>query len=341
MVKKLRAPEIKGGPWINSKPLAPGDLRGRAVLVDFWTYSCVNCLRTLPYLKEWHRRYAKDGLVIIGVHSPEFEFEKDPENVRDFMIRNGIDYPVVLDNDYSVWSAFANKYWPHHYFIDGRGYIRYDHAGEGGYGHSEQVIQALLKEIDPKLEFSKVSELAEMTESGMVCYPMSAELYTGFHRGVVGNPVPLAENAPQYYQDKGDREDGAFYLSGRWEEAAEYARHSRKTKRREDYLAIAYHGLEVNAVMGPSERGAAFRVYILRDGEPLPHEARGADIREDETGTFVEVDLPRMYRLIDEEAYGRHELKLLTGSDQFQIYAFTFGSCAGPAKVKEEQRKAA
>lgn len=339
--RRIRTPELKGGPWFNSEPLAIAELKGKVVVVDFWTYSCVNCLRTLPYLKEWHRRYAKDGLVVIGVHSPEFEFEKDPGNVGDFLRRNALEYPVVMDNAYTIWQAYANQYWPHHYFIDADGYIRYDHIGEGGYEQSELIIQTLLSEANPSLSYLKVSEVAEESEAGAVCYPMSAELYTGFARGAIGNPVVLEEDRPQMYRDGGVHEEGFFYLDGAWLETPEYARHARATAFPEDYLAIEYHGLEVNAVMGPATRGKTFRVYLAREGRPLPESACGADVSADERGTYVAIDIPRMYRIIEEEAYGKHELKLITDSDQLQVYAFTFGGCTAPPAVRDEQRRIA
>ena len=140
-------PPLEGlGPWINSPPLTAQQLRGKVVLIDFWTYSCINCLRTLPYLKAWNERYAKDGLVIIGVHAPEFAFERDPANVRKAVADLGIRYPVALDNRYVVWNALKNSYWPAHYFFDAQGRLRYHHHGEGEYDLSERVIRQLLAE---------------------------------------------------------------------------------------------------------------------------------------------------------------------------------------------------
>ncbi|EGD59679.1 cytochrome c biogenesis protein [Novosphingobium nitrogenifigens DSM 19370] len=138
-----------GGTWINSAPLSRQDLRGKVVLVDFWTYSCINCLHTLPYLKAWQDKYGKDGLVIVGVHAPEFDFEKDLGNVRRAIARFDITYPVVTDNDYRIWNSFSNRYWPAHYFVDAQGRIRHSHFGEGDYDQSEKVIQQLLAEAHP------------------------------------------------------------------------------------------------------------------------------------------------------------------------------------------------
>ncbi|MCL4498767.1 MAG: thioredoxin family protein [Chloroflexi bacterium] len=340
MKKNERAPELSGGPWLNSEPLSIAELRGKVVLVDFWTYTCINCLRTLPYLKEWHRRYAPDGLVVIGVHSPEFVFERNPENVKDFLIRNEIEYPVVLDNDYKIWSAYANRYWPHHYFADKNGYIAYDHIGEGDYERSELVIQALLQNANPKLAFPAVSRITKETEDGAVCSPVSTELYVGFARGSIGNPVGLTGNKPQQYVDGGTHDEGLFYLSGTWLEAPDYARHM-GTGGVEGAISIHYRGLEVNAVMGPWAKGRSFKARVTRDGARLPKNAWGADIQENEEDPFVLVDSPRMYRVVEETVYGEHDLTLHIGSDQMTIYAFTFGSCIVPQTIREEQRKIA
>src|SRR5438874_7721634 len=154
---KVRAPEI-GRIWLNSPPLSLRQLRGKAVLIDFWDYTCVNCIRTLPYLKAWHERYAAKGLVIIGIHTPEFTFAQYESNVERGVREFGLTYPIVIDTNYELWKAFANKYWPAKYLIDKEGYISGAHFGEGAYAETEQIIQELLREIDPSVALPDIME---------------------------------------------------------------------------------------------------------------------------------------------------------------------------------------
>ncbi|MFA6604356.1 MAG: redoxin domain-containing protein, partial [Patescibacteria group bacterium] len=167
------------GPWLNSAPLAAADLAGRVVLIDFWTYSCINCLRTLPHLQAWHEAYGKTGLTIIGVHTPEFDFEKETINVQRAAERHGLTYPIVLDNDYVLWNRYRNRCWPAHYFIDAGGNIRYRHFGEGDYAHSEEIIRTLLAEAG-KIPPAEPVHLAEPT---LACAgQLTPETYLGFDR---------------------------------------------------------------------------------------------------------------------------------------------------------------
>jgi thiol-disulfide isomerase/thioredoxin len=170
---KVRAPEI-GRVWLNSTPLSFRQLRGRAVLVDFWDYTCVNCIRTLPYVQAWHERYRDKGLTVIGVHTPEFTFAQYESNVERGIREFGLTYPIVIDSDREIWKAFANRYWPTRYLLDQGGYLRYGHFGEGGYGECEQVIQELLREIDPDLNLPAFMEpVREADQAGAICYRAS------------------------------------------------------------------------------------------------------------------------------------------------------------------------
>ena len=170
---KVRAPEIGRG-WLNSTPLSFRQLRGRAVLVDFWDYTCVNCVRTLPYVQAWHQRYRDQGLTVIGVHTPEFTFAQYESNVERGVREFGLTYPIVIDNNREIWTAFANRYWPTKYLLDKDGYLRFGHFGEGGYAECEQVIQELLREIDPALDLPAIIEpLREEDHAGAICYRAS------------------------------------------------------------------------------------------------------------------------------------------------------------------------
>ncbi|HEY4643309.1 MAG TPA: redoxin family protein [Bacteroidota bacterium] len=323
-----KAPEIEGEAWINSKPLKIGDLKGRVVLVDFWEYTCVNCIRTFPYVTEWHKRYADKGLVIIGVHTPEFEFGKKLTNVKDAVDRFGIKYPVVLDNEYKTWTNYQNQYWPRKYLVDKDGTIRYDHIGEGGYGVTEKKIQELLKEVNPGVQFPPVMDpIRGADKPGAVCYPVTPELYCGYGRGRIGNPKGYSAKQVVEYNDPGNHTDGYVYLNGKWFSGDEFLRHGENTEHLDDFVAIKYHALEVNAVIKPSGI-ESFRVEVTQDGKAVGHDDRGEDLRVDSDGrTFIHVQEPKMYNIIRNKSFGTHELRIASKSDQFEIYAYTFSSC--------------
>lgn len=327
MGSKIRASEISGGTkWFNGEPLSIKELKGKVVLVDFWTYSCVNCLRTLPFIKEWYNRYKDKGLQIIGVHTPEFGFEKEEQNVERFLSKADINYPVILDNNHEIWNRFANRYWPSKYLIDANGYIRYTHYGEGAYAETERLIQQLLKEKDPSLDPGPISEMAESEEIGKVCYPVTSETYTGFARGLPGNKKRSFDNVFDY-QDAEKHQEDRFYLQGQFVIKPAYVRHCRRTDNLADYLLLKYKSFEVNAVMKASlEENLA--VYLELDGRPIDAAIKGADVEYDERGrSLVLVTEPKLYNLIQNSDINPHELIMRCDSDQWEIYAFTFGAC--------------
>jgi len=183
-------------------------LRGRVVLIDFWDYTCLNCIRTLPYIKEWHARYADKGLTVIGVHSPEFLFARYESNVERGIEEFGLTYPVVVDSNMELWQAFANRYWPSKYLIDANGYLRYAHFGEGAYRETEENIQELLREIHPDLTLPKLLDpLRDTDRQGAVCYQPSPELYLGHRRGRIGNAGEFIEDQPADYSHSGELRD--------------------------------------------------------------------------------------------------------------------------------------
>jgi len=325
----VRAPEFVGGApdWINTTPLTLRSLRGRPVLVDFWEYTCVNCLRTLPYIAEWNRRYAGLGLVIVGIHTPEFGFSADRANVEAAVKRLGIRYPVLLDNQRKNWSAYANSFWPHHYLIDAAGRIVYDHIGEGGYGETEQAVQGVLREINPSAKLPPLMAPVRPEDApGAVCYPVTPELYAGYERGGLGSPEGYTRDTPAMYTDlPSGREDGLLYAHGLWRAEREAMVHARISA--DDYLAIRYHALGVNAVMRSTD-GRPLRVYLRQDQAPLSREDAGDDVRFDGEGrAYVTVDAPRMYSLVKNRKFGYRVLQLSSVSDTLALYAFTFTSC--------------
>lgn len=328
---KSAIPTLKGDYWFNSPPLTPEELRGKVVLVDFWDYTCVNCLRTMPYMRAWYDRYHDKDLVIIGVHAPEFEFGKNPKNIEEAVQRLGLKYPIVMDNEYHIWKAFNNHYWPAKYLFDARGRLRYNHAGEGDYDRTESEIQKLLRELHSGEKFPPpLSGLTHEDKPGAVCYPMTPELYAGYWRGNIGNPEGYQPETIVHYHDSEHHHDGALYLEGQWKNEYQAMRHAEKTNRLSDYALIKYHAIEVNAVIKP-EGESPFRVVVFQDGKPLSKEDKGADIQYDDQGrSYLNILEPRMYRVVYNQKYGIHELKLASDSPAFALYAYTFGACTVP-----------
>ena len=338
-----RAPELTGlDGWLNSEPFTLADKQGQVVLVDFWTYTCVNCVRTLPYIKEWHDKYADKGLVILGVHAPEFEFEKIPENVAMARDDHGLEYPIAQDNDLQTWRAFENQYWPAKYLIDKDGAIRYTHFGEGAYVETEEQIRDLLSEAGADLTSVAISTEPER-EVDMRAFSgedpfarQTRELYAGFIRNfgaLRGGTPPYVMHEDFYgapsqdllYEDPGDHRNHHIYLQGMWHNGLEELVHARETEDYDDYLAFNFMATEVNVVLSEGEEPYDVRITI--DGQPLDETQAGADIMFDDDGnSFVRVDSSDMYNIVQLPEYSGHELKLSSNSDQLAIFAFTFGS---------------
>jgi thiol-disulfide isomerase/thioredoxin len=328
---KIHAPDLVGGYWVNSEPVSIESLRGNAVLIDFWDYTCVNCIRTLPYVTEWHRRYHDKGLAVIGVHAPEFSFAKELDGVKRAIEEFGIEYPVVMDNGYSIWQAYANRYWPAKYLVDRDGYIRAYHHGEGAYRETEEALQALMREIDANVELPQLMDAVRESDApGAVCYRVTPETYLGYQRGRIGNPAGYQINSVATYKDPGAHAEGYFYLEGEWRADEEYVMKPYGSEK-ESSVTIRYMSKEVNLVMNPL-LGKPGRAYLTQDGEPLVQDDAGEDVAfEDDGRAFVDVDRPRMYRLVNNRAIGGHDLTLTTSSSGLALYAYTFVSCVAPA----------
>jgi cytochrome c biogenesis protein CcdA/thiol-disulfide isomerase/thioredoxin len=306
------APEFTGTQrWFNTpggRPLTLEALRGRVVLIDFWTYTCINCLRTLPYLEAWDARYRRDGLTIVGVHSPEFPFERDAGNVAGAINREGIRYPVAQDNELSTWDAWGNRYWPAEYLIDARGQVRHVHFGEGEYDRTEMAIRALLREAGAR-------DPGAMAEPRGVVHPTfeaTPETYLGRARAERFDPPPLA--GTKTYAQPGELKTSHFALSGTWnvdDVSATAVEHA------------AIHGSIVGKdaylVLSPPHRGAG-RVTVELDGHPIPADRAGGDVH----GGVVRVDRQRLYDLVSAPK-GEHHRLTLRVSPGVGAYAFTFG----------------
>jgi thiol-disulfide isomerase/thioredoxin len=313
---------IKG--WINSEPLTLRDLRGKIVLLDFWTYSCVNCVRTLPHLKLLHEKYADAGLVIVGVHTPEFEFEREEENVRAAVEKYGIKHPVALDSENTTWILYGNRYWPKQVLIDSRGRIRYEHAGEGGYAEIEEKIIELLAEIGVQVEAS-VRKLGreEKFKLYKAFAQMTPEIYLGSKKGQgFGNSQVCVPGSCIRFIDRGEHLPNKVYLSGDWIQDLERIRHATDE---EGYIALKYTASQVNVVAGPYSAGK-FKVYVLLDGKPLTRKNAGKDILFAKDGqSFFLVYRPDMFEIVDTQHQEQHEVKLIVHSSEATFYTFTFG----------------
>jgi cytochrome c biogenesis protein CcdA/thiol-disulfide isomerase/thioredoxin len=305
------APEfVDNQRWFNTpgdRPLTLRSLRGRVVLVDFWTYTCINCLRTLPYLTAWDRTYRRDGLTIVGVHSPEFPFEKDAGNVEEAIERNGIHYPVVQDNDLATWNAYGNQYWPAEYFIDARGRVRFVHYGEGEYGKKEQIIRELLREAGHPVA-RRDSGASGIAPSAGVTTP---ETYLGAARAErFSNPML----SPGSYDFGAPPAPGPneFAYHGRWRIGLDSATAEGGS------LDLDFGARRVYLVLGSPGRARSIRVLL--DGRPIPAGMAGSDVHDG----VVDVTDQRLYNLVDLPAVGRHRLTLEPEAGVMG-YAFTFG----------------
>ena len=332
--------------WLNGEAttIARELAKGNIVLIDFWTYTCINCVRTFPFLREWHAKYADLGLTIIGVHTPEFEFEKITENVLDSIEQYDIGWLVAQDNDFRTWRAFNNRYWPAKYLIGPAMDIRYQHFGEGDYLETEHEIRRAL--LDAGWDVTDIPE--GTTAVAPVRDPQSRgqtrELYGGTRRNygsvqyAAQRDYYLEAGTAQHYTDVTGslesrlqaRDHHKWYLQGLWRNEEEAIVHARTTENLEDYLAFKFTSRTVNVVLTLPEDGESFNVYIEMDGRWLRPNETGADILFDGDGrSYVRVTRNDLYRLVVLDEWSTHELKLRSNSDQLAIFAFTFGSYLG------------
>jgi thiol-disulfide isomerase/thioredoxin len=307
LTAKIAAPEIiPGGVWLNSSPLSISELRGKVVLIDFWTYSCINCQRTFPYLKSWWQKYSDKGLVIIGVHSPEFEFEKDEKNLRMAISDFQLPYPIVQDNNFATWRAFNNNYWPAKYIIDKNGFIRYTHFGEGNYDEEEHEIQTLLLETGAKIG------TGEIKNPTYQIYAQTPETYLGYGRlANFASPESVLQDATANYSFPSNLTENNVAYEGQWILTKEYANPQKGAKLRLDFDAK-----EVFLVM--RSKTSISKLKVLLDGE---QKSEGIDAT---TGT-INVNQDRLYKLINLSSQGRHTLELEFEDNNCEIFAFTFG----------------
>ena len=314
-----KSPELQGiSGYINtSQEEIDKQLEGKVVLYDFWTYSCINCIRTLPYLTAWDEKYSDEGLVILGIHTPEFEFEKKYDNVVFATEKFGIEYPVIQDNEKEIWNDFQNRYWPRKYIADHEGYIRFDHIGEGAYKETEEVIQLLLKEraniIGNVVEEKELVNLDEFRHATF----RTPELYFGYKfaegRNQLGNEEGFSKNKIVDFQLPGQFKQHYFYMEGMWENNKD----GMKLVDDAGKIVLNFNAKQVNIV---ADGNAVLNIQY--DGGNIPEVSRGYDI---EPNRQVMISEPRLYNLIELEQEGPHEIIIEVTGPDFEIFTFTFG----------------
>jgi cytochrome c biogenesis protein CcdA/thiol-disulfide isomerase/thioredoxin len=316
-------PSLSGAvQWLNSPPLTAQDLRGKVVLVDFWTYSCINCLRSLPYVKAWAQKYRDQGLVVIGVHAPEFAFERNVDNVKRATHDLGVDYPVAIDNNYAIWRAFGNQYWPAHYFVDAKGQIRFHHFGEGDYAHSEQVIQQLLAEAGHANTGAMVSDDTAAKGVQMAADNadmQSPETYVGYERAEnFGGRGGESHDRVHTYAAPAQLALNEWGLAGAWNVGSEQATLAAST----GTIVYRFHARDLHLVLGPGKDNKPVRFRVSIDGA-APGNAHGSDVMADGTGTVTE---QRLYQLVRQSGdVTDHTFAIEFLDPGVQAYAFTFG----------------
>lgn len=313
-----KAPELTGiSGYINTTPEElDADMKDKVILYDFWTYSCINCIRTLPYITAWNTKYADQGLLIIGIHSPEFEFEKDFNNVQTAVKQYDITYPVVQDNEMKTWKAFENRYWPRKYIADSEGYIRYDHIGEGGYAETEKIIQELLQERNQLLglNIASAQPLVDLEEHQFIA-SQTPELYFGYNfafgRNQLGNSEGFKPDQIVSYSLPEKLTRDYFYLEGQWQNFGDRM----KLVSENGKIILPYFARSVNIVATNESE-----LKILLDGNPVSPENAGADVQDG----VAHISGDRLYNLISSPDAGAHTLTIIP-KPGFEIYTFTFG----------------
>jgi len=307
--------------WLNSEPLTAAGLRGHVVLISFWTYTCINWLRTLPYVRAWAEQYKQHGLVVIGVHTPEFAFERNVENVRRAAKDLQVDYPIAIDSDYAIWTAFDNHYWPALYFVDAQGQIRHHQFGEGDYEQSEMIVQQLLAEagsgdIGDELVSVDTSGVEAAADWGSL---RSGENYVGYERTEnFASPGGVVFDMPRVYAAPARLRLNEWALVGDWT----VGRQATVLNAADGRIAYRFHARDLHLVMGSAARGTSARFRVLVDGEP-PGTAHGGDVDEEGNGTVSEQRLYQLIRQPQPITDRLFEIAFLDGG--VEAYAFTFG----------------
>jgi thiol-disulfide isomerase/thioredoxin len=331
--KHIHAPELFGNYWLNSEPISLRERTGGVVLLDFWDYTCINCIRTLPYIQAWQKKYEAFGLTVVGVHTPEFDFAASEERVQKALEIFNITYPVMLDNEARIWNAYAIRSWPTRCLIDRDGYIRFVQHGEGGYVEFERALQQLLSEAGSHGELPVLTvPFRDEDRAGAVCFRPTGELFLGYLRGALGNPEGYNPESTLEYTDPGIYLPERFYATGKWMNERQCLRYD-GSEGEDGAILLPYQACDVNAVMG-SRDGSLCEVIVQQNGHPLPKEKSGDDIVQlpgQQTSMFV--DAPKMYMIVRNKEFGSQMLKLSTSNPNLEIYSFSFTTSVIPELI--------
>lgn len=329
--------------WVNSEPLSKKIFHGKVTLVYFWDYTSLNCLRDMTFIKKWYETYSSLGFQVIFVHAPEFDFAKDSGNVEAAIKRYGIIFPVVLDNDFTLWKSYKVFAWPTKVFVAQDGSIQHVRAGEGEYLETEGNLRLMLENLNKTSALPPaVLDEEPIAYNPEICGPMNAETYIGYKRahwwgGEVANRNWIRENETTIFKDRGDRVQRGFFLHGLWKNHEDHFEHARHTDTLTDYLGMLYFGHDVYSVLGKVPELTEARVYVTREESPLSPDLRGVDIQEDDGGrTYVQIEEDRLYHLIHNEDEEQHEIKLWTQDQGILVSSLSFSNyCLGQIEISQ------
>ncbi len=323
--------DVSGTTWISSQPLTLADLRGKVVLIDFWEYTCINCIRTFAQNKEWYQRYQKNGFEIIGAHDPEFDVAYDVDNVREAVTRFGLPYPIVVDDWFTIWKSYDNDSWPSRFLIDAKGFIRYHRDGEGADADFESGIRKLLLEAHPGLQLPANERAPADDAFSTGCGIPTREMYVGpwYGRGILTNPEGYRPGKITSYRLPMSVSDGTAAVSGPWETDPNgmiYRGKPQGVGPNADRFEMTYHARELYAVMNVA-RGKPSRLYIQQDGKDLTAANRGVSVKLDEQGhSYIDVKHSQMYYLVANPVFGSHKVTLVPTQPGLTVNSFTFGN---------------
>jgi thiol-disulfide isomerase/thioredoxin len=329
----VRARELYGDYWFNSEPVPVSALRGSVILIHFWDYTCASCIRSLPYVKEWQKKYQPFGLTVVGVHTPRFPFGQNPEVVEKAVRGFGVRYPVVMDNVALIASNYDSRTWPTVFLIDKNGFLRYRKEGEGNYASTEHAIQTLLYDAGVGEELPlPMKAIRDIDRVGAVCYRATPEIQAGYLRGSIGNVEGYSPESVVHYADPGIYLDGRFYAVGDWMNGRDSLRLD-QFGGGEGSIIFDYQAVEVGGVLRQEGKGNV-EVDVRQDDRYLSSEIRGEDVRIGGDGrSFLVVTEPRLYNIVRNREYGEHVVKLTAHGSTLAVHAFSFLTAVIPELV--------
>ncbi len=320
--QRIRAHELYGDFWFNSEPIPITAQHGRVILLFFWDYTCAHCLHSLPYVVEWSRKYRDHGFLTIGVHTPKFPFGKNPQYIQKAIEREGITFPVVMDNEGLIAANYSQRSWPTMQIVDKHGFLRFQNSGEGNYQTTERIIQALLHDAGAEDDLPYLMKpLRDEDEADAVCFKGTPEIFAGYLRGSIGNVEGYSPESVVDYNDPELYVEDRIYAVGSWMNGKNSLCFSAGDNG-SGKIVLSYHALAVNAVIEPKSKRA--EITILQDDQYLTTENKGSDVLIAHDGrSLILLDEPRMYNIVKNPRYGEHVLQLRSGSDGFALYSFT------------------